>query len=171
MNVSIGTSTPAHALLDSGLLSDFLSLTLADQLNVNRIKLNVPLGLQLTVQGSRSKINSGAKVKFEYQNIVEEWYLDIINLSNYDIILGMLWMYQHQICDGFNPPHVLIGCDNAKPILGSAVADMSSHAVSLGDDHLELRPCVLSGLRSETLTRALGIGRSLTRPTPSLSFY
>ena len=96
---------PARALLDSGSLGDFLSSTLADQLNVKRVKLNTPLALQLAVQGSRSKINSGAKVKFEYQNISGECYLDIINLSNYDVILGTLWMYQHQVCVGFNPPH------------------------------------------------------------------
>ena len=59
----------ACALLDSGLLGDFLSSTLADQLNVKRVKLNAPLTLQLAVQGSRSKINSGAKVRFEYQKI------------------------------------------------------------------------------------------------------
>ena len=128
---------PARALLDSGSLGDFLSSTLADQLNVKRVKLNAPLALQLAVQGSRSKINSGAKVKFEYQNISEERYLDIINLSNYDVILGTPWMYQHQVCVGFNPPRVVIGCDNAKPITGSAVADLSACAVSLENDELE----------------------------------
>jgi len=101
------------------------------------MKLNAPLALQLAVHGSRSKINSGAKVRFEYQNISEERYLDIINLSNYDVILGTLWMYQHQGCIGLNPPHVVIGCDNTKPINGSAVADLSSQAVSLENDDLE----------------------------------
>jgi len=76
------------------------------------MKLSAPLALQLAVQGSCSKINSGAKVRFEYQNISEERYLDIINLSNYDVVLGMPWMYQHQACIGLDPPHVVIGCDN-----------------------------------------------------------
>ena len=57
---------PACTLLDSGSLEDFLSSMLADQLNVKHVKLNTPLALQLAVQGSQSKINSGAKVKFEY---------------------------------------------------------------------------------------------------------
>jgi hypothetical protein len=109
---------PARALLDSGSLGDFLSSTLADQLKVKRVKLNVPLGLQLAVQGSRSKINSGAKVKFQYQNISEDRYLDIINISSYDVILGTPWMFQHQVCVGLNPSHVVIGSDAALPIIG-----------------------------------------------------
>ena len=58
---------PARALLDSGLLGDFMSSTIADQLKVKKDKLASPLGLQLAVQGSRSKINAGAVVEFEYR--------------------------------------------------------------------------------------------------------
>ena len=42
-------SHPACALLDSGLLGNFLSSTLADQLNVKRVKLNVPLAQYFTL--------------------------------------------------------------------------------------------------------------------------
>jgi len=48
---------PARALVDSGSLGDFMSTNLADQLKVKREELETPLGLQLAVQGSRSKIN------------------------------------------------------------------------------------------------------------------
>jgi protein associated with RNAse G/E len=48
---------PARALIDSGSLGDFMSTNLADQLKVKREELDAPLGLQLAVQGSRSKIN------------------------------------------------------------------------------------------------------------------
>ena len=48
---------PARALVDSGSLGDFMSTNLADQLNVKREELEAPLGLQLAVQGSCSKIN------------------------------------------------------------------------------------------------------------------
>ena len=47
---------PVRALLDLGSLGDFISTTLADQLKLNKETLEVPLGLQLAVQGSRSKI-------------------------------------------------------------------------------------------------------------------
>ena len=43
---------PARALLDSGSLGDFMSTTLADQLEVKKMLLDIPLSLQLAVQGS-----------------------------------------------------------------------------------------------------------------------
>ncbi|KAG2738295.1 hypothetical protein P692DRAFT_20759004, partial [Suillus brevipes Sb2] len=50
---------PAHALVDSGSLSDFMSVTLADQLKLKKTELTKPLVVQLAVQGSRSKVNYG----------------------------------------------------------------------------------------------------------------
>ena len=79
---------PVRALLDSGSLGDFLSSTLADQLKVKREPLETPLSLQLAVQGSRSKINARSTVHLEYQEINEHRVLDIININNYDLILG-----------------------------------------------------------------------------------
>ncbi|KAF8220658.1 hypothetical protein L208DRAFT_1416363, partial [Tricholoma matsutake] len=58
------------ALIDSGSLGDFLSTTLTDQL----------------------KINLGTHVEFQYQGISEQRYFDIMNISNYDLILGSLDM-------------------------------------------------------------------------------
>lgn len=86
----------------SGSLGDFMSTTLADQLKVKRIQLKTPLPLQLTVQGSKSKINFGLKTTFEYQDISEERYFDIINISNYDVILGTPWLFQHQATIGLS---------------------------------------------------------------------
>ena len=62
---------PARALLDSGSLGDFMSSTLADQLKLKRETLDVPLSLQLAVQGSRSKVNTMATAQLKYQNIKE----------------------------------------------------------------------------------------------------
>jgi hypothetical protein len=94
---------PARALVDSGLLGDFISSTLADQLKVRKKILSVPLGLQLAVQGSRSKINTTAEARIQYQGINDIRHFDVINLNNYDIILGTPWLYQHEVCMGFNP--------------------------------------------------------------------
>jgi hypothetical protein len=88
---------PARALLDSGSLGDFMSSTLADQLNVQRSTLDVPLALQLAVQGSRSKVNMRAMVELRYQDISKTRTFDVINLNNYDLILGTPWMHQHQV--------------------------------------------------------------------------
>ena len=87
-----------------------------DQLKVTREALTSPLSLHLAVQGSRSKVNARASVKVKYQSISETRTLDIINLNNYDVILGTPWMYQHQVCLGFNPARVVIGSDEPLPL-------------------------------------------------------
>ena len=107
---------PIRALLDSGSLGDFISSTLVDQLSIIREVLDSPLSLHLAVQGSRSKVNARATVNLKYQGINEKRTLDVINLNNYDLILGTPWMYQHQICLGFNPARVVVGSDKALPL-------------------------------------------------------
>ena len=62
---------PAHALVDSGLLGDFMSSTIAQQLGIKKKELVSPVPVQLAVQVSRSHINFGATAKFEYQSIAE----------------------------------------------------------------------------------------------------
>jgi len=98
-----------------------MSLTLADQLAVKHSTLYALLSLQLAVQGSRSKVNSARMVQFKYQGIDETHSFDIINLNSYDLILGTLWMHQHQVCLGFNPARVMIGSD--EPLLLKAGND------------------------------------------------
>ena len=107
---------PARALLDSGLLRDFLSSMLVDQLSIKKENLDSLLLLQLAVQGSRSKVNVKAAVKLEYQGICETRTFDIININNYDLILGTPWMYQHQICLGFNLERVVVRSDSVLAI-------------------------------------------------------
>ena len=85
------------------IVTETQSSTLADQLAVKKTLLEVPLALQLAVQGSRSKVNATATAQLQYQEIKEDRTFNIINLNNYDIILGTPWMHQHQICIGFNP--------------------------------------------------------------------
>ena len=75
-----------------------MSSMLADQLKVKKKILGAPLGLQLAVHGSQSKINTTTKAWFQNQSIDLTCYFDIINLNSYDIILGTLWLYQHRMC-------------------------------------------------------------------------
>lgn len=128
---------PVRALLDSGSLGDFMSSNLADQLNVTKVELTKPLGVQLAVQGSRTKVNYGTKALFEYQQIKEERYFDIINLQNYDLILGTPFMHQHRVAVGLNPPRVVIGSNEALPIKGAGVKVLSSQAMDTFEDRLE----------------------------------
>ena len=121
---------PARALLDSGSLGDFMLSTLADQLGVERVRLDLPVSLQLAVQGSRSKVNAVATVQLKYQDIDERRTFDIINLNNYDLILGTPWMFQHQLCLGFNPARVVIGSDEPLPLKVGTDARLMVHALT-----------------------------------------
>jgi hypothetical protein len=128
---------PARALLDSGSLGDFMSSTLADQLKIKRETLDVPLSLQLAIQGSRSKVNTVVTAQLQYQGINEQRTFDVINLNSYDLILGTPWMHQHQICIGFNPARVVIGSDEALPLKVGNDTKLMVHTLSPDNQNVE----------------------------------
>ncbi|KAF8233799.1 hypothetical protein L208DRAFT_1395228 [Tricholoma matsutake] len=104
-----------RTLIDSGSLGDFLSTTLTDQL----------------------KINLGTHIEFQYQGISEQHYFDIMNISNYDLILGCPWIYQHKVTLGLNPTTVVIGSNTSLPIEGSAVTKIALCAMDIYEDAIE----------------------------------
>ena len=107
---------PVRALVDTGSLGDFISSTLVDQLKLNRKTLKNPVGLQLAVQGSRSKINSVTNAHLVYRGISEHRHFDVINLNEYDVILGTPWLFQHKVSVGLNPARIAIGSNDCVPI-------------------------------------------------------
>jgi hypothetical protein len=127
----------ARALIDSGSLADFMSTTLADQLQVNKVALQKPLQLQLAVHGSRSKINFGATAAFRYQEINDNRSFDIANLDTYDIILGTPFLYQYQVMIGLNPTRVFLGSKVALPIEGESIAVIQSAAAELFEEKID----------------------------------
>ncbi|KIK04948.1 hypothetical protein K443DRAFT_4142 [Laccaria amethystina LaAM-08-1] len=128
---------PARALVDSGSLGDFMSSALAEQLHIEKDEFAAPVMVQLAVQGSCSKSNNNAKVQFEYQLINEKRSFDVINLSNYDLILGTPWLYQHQVSIGLYPVHVVIGSNDSLPMKGNGVTKLSSGAMSVVQENLQ----------------------------------
>ncbi|KAK7678530.1 hypothetical protein QCA50_018402 [Cerrena zonata] len=129
---------PAHALLNSGLLADFMSAKLAHQLNIKAFELQKPLPVHLVVQGSHAKINLGCQAELAYQGISALRYFDIINLLNYDLILGTPFMFQHQIMIGFNLMTVLAGSVQAQKIQGKHIRTLESWAVSIETEKTKL---------------------------------
>ncbi|KAL7279389.1 hypothetical protein ACG7TL_007230 [Trametes sanguinea] len=109
---------PVRALLDSGSLSDFMSAKLAHQLGIQAFELAKPLPVHLAVQGSHAKVNSGCRASLEYQSIKSEHYFDIINLLNYDLILGTPFLFQHKVGLSLNPMAVVVGSIKLLPIEG-----------------------------------------------------
>jgi hypothetical protein len=108
-----------------------MSATLVDQLKLKKTVLDKPLGLQLAVQGSRSKINSVVEVNYTYQNIKDSRRFDVANLNDYDLILGTPWMWQHQVCIGLNPARIIVGSDTPIPIASGMDTKFLLGAVNL----------------------------------------
>jgi hypothetical protein len=117
---------PAWVLIDTGSLADFMSLTTAEQLKFRLTTLEKPLTIQLAVQGSRSKVNYGTTVRFQYQGTEYEQYFDVINLQNYDLILGTPFLYQHGVTVGLNPPRVILEHLRPLPLKGEGVTTLES---------------------------------------------
>ena len=126
-----------RALLDTGSMADFLSTTVVDQLELQKEYYSKPLSVQLAVHGSRSKINCGARVNFQYQNINCERRFDIANLDNYDAILGTPFLFQHKVAVGINPSCVVVGSDKPVELDGPEVVTINSAAADLLDDGLD----------------------------------
>lgn len=136
--------SPIQALIDSGSLGDFISSTVVDQLKLKCVVLEKPLGLQLAVQGSRSKINSFITVNCSYQNIRDLQWFDVANINDYDAILGTPWIYQHKVCIGLNPARIVIGSDVPLPITSGTDTKYLLGAASFSDDKPKAREELMS---------------------------
>ena len=128
---------PVQALIDTGSMADFLSTTIVDQLGLNKEILAKPLPVQLAVHGSRSKINCCVSVDFKYQEIECKWRFDVVNLDNYDMILGTPFLFQHKVAIGLNPIRISVGSALPVDIQGEEVAIISSAAADLLEDELD----------------------------------
>ncbi|EIW64856.1 uncharacterized protein TRAVEDRAFT_108852, partial [Trametes versicolor FP-101664 SS1] len=128
---------PARALLDSGSLADFMSAKFAHQLNVKGHELEKPLPVQLAVQGSRAKVNYGCKADIVYQTIRERRYFDIMNILNYDLILGTPFLAQHQMGLGFNPSKVVVGSAVTAPVPIARARIIESRAADVLEGELD----------------------------------
>ena len=124
---------PICVLLDTGSMADFISTTIIDQLQLPKDIYEKPLPVQLAVHGSRSKINCGTTVNIQYQTINCDWTFDVINLDNYDAILGTPFLYQHQVAMGFNPSHVIVGLSEPLELEGPEVTTLNSAAAELSN--------------------------------------
>lgn len=111
---------PARALIDTGSLA-----------------LEKPLTIQLAVQGSRSKVNFGTKARLQYQGIDCERYFDVMNLQNYDLILGTPFLYQHKAMVGLHSPRVVIGSTDPTEMKGPQVSVLESRAAEVYRDSME----------------------------------
>ncbi|OSC97345.1 hypothetical protein PYCCODRAFT_1356070, partial [Trametes coccinea BRFM310] len=129
---------PARTLLDSGSLADFMSTKLAHQLGITLHELDKPLPVQLAVQGSRARVSCGCKADIAYQGISERRYFDVMNLLNYDLILGTPFLSAHRMVLGFNPVKVVVGSVSSSPVVSGRTREIASRAADVLRDELDI---------------------------------
>ena len=73
----------------------------------------------------------------KYQSIDEKHTLDVININSYDLILGTPWLYQHQVCVGFNPACIIIGSDDSLPLNVNPDTKLMVHSLTAESHEIE----------------------------------
>jgi len=99
--------------------------------------LEKPIPLQLAVSGSWSVVKATTTVELKYQDIKSQCMFDIANLESYDVILGMPFLFQHQILLGFNPSEIKVRSVDPLPIWGAQAQILELRESTLADDELE----------------------------------
>ncbi|KAJ7178508.1 hypothetical protein C8R43DRAFT_942168 [Mycena crocata] len=91
----------AFALFDSGCTTEACSPDFARVAGIRVFPIKSEVTLQLGTAGSRSKINHGMTAMVEYDDIQSEEYLDIVNLDQFDMIVGTKFMRKHKMSLNF----------------------------------------------------------------------
>jgi hypothetical protein len=87
----------AFTLFDSGCTTEACSPDFARVAGIKVFPIKSEVTLQLGTAGSRSKINHGATAEIGYDDIKSEEYLDIVNLDQFDLIVGTKFMRKHKM--------------------------------------------------------------------------
>ena len=94
-------SIKAHCLIDSGCKGIMIPPNFIRAAKIDLFPLDIPIGLQLVVTGSKSVINYGANVTIKYEGEESKEYFDIINIDYYDGILGTPFLRKHKVVIDF----------------------------------------------------------------------
>jgi len=82
----------AVVMFDTGSTSDAVSPEFARVANMKIHSLDVPMGIQLGCKGSKSKIVFSTSGPVRYRSIVGTHYFDVVNIDQFDAIIGMGFM-------------------------------------------------------------------------------
>ena len=86
----------AYALLDTGSMTVSVTHDFARVAWLDVIQLENPVQLQLGTVGSCSMINFGTKTRLELGPVCkDDAYLDVVNIDQYDMIIGTPFMCKH----------------------------------------------------------------------------
>jgi hypothetical protein len=82
----------AVVMFDTGSTSDAVSPEFAWVANMKIHSLDVPMGIHLVCKRSKSKIVFGTSGPVRYSSIVGTHYFDVVNIDQFDAIIGMGFM-------------------------------------------------------------------------------
>ncbi|KAF8666296.1 hypothetical protein RHS04_09692 [Rhizoctonia solani] len=150
-----------QVLLDSGCQTDLILSTLVNQLKLDKTALTKPLQVQLAMAGLQGTLHYCAQARIEYQTVNKNCQFDVGNLDNYDVILGMPFLFQHSVRLSFNPYGVYIGLNKALPLDGDHVLQINSLSTEIvGKRMAELREM----LREEAVEVCKPVNRTIPLP-------
>ena len=72
-----------------------------------------------------------------FDKINETRHFDIMNLQDYDIILGTPFLFQHKISIALNPSQVYVRSANSLPVHGEQVSKISSRVIDARTQAIE----------------------------------
>ena len=91
----------AHVLLDCGSTLDMISANYAASAKLDMFQLKKPVKLQMATTGSKSTINFGARTEVKIGNFSQKRYFDVVNLDQYDMILGTPFLKDNEVILNF----------------------------------------------------------------------
>jgi hypothetical protein len=124
------------ALIDTGSGADFISTTVADQLNLVLEPLAKPMPCQLAATGSGTMIQYSTTVQFELNEINESRRFDVINIDIRDCILGTPFIWQHSVLIGMNPSRVRIQRAESQRLSGADCSIINAAAVDMLNNNI-----------------------------------
>ncbi|KAJ3804049.1 hypothetical protein F5876DRAFT_53840, partial [Lentinula aff. lateritia] len=125
---------PVCALIDSGSLRNFMSTQLSDQLKITEQFYKILIPLYFAIQGLQSKSYCDTTVKLKHQNTYADYYFDIVNIPNFNLILSIPWLFQYQVRISLNSTTIEVGSNIPTPIQGDNVAEVCTQSIFINDN-------------------------------------
>ena len=113
----------AYIMIDTGSTSNFVSPAFAKVTGMKIFPLEQQLTLQLGCIGGQSKITHGGKTHIKLGSRTSEIYFDVANINQYNCILGIPFLQEHQAVLNFTNQKVQIG-DNTITLLEEVIPDV-----------------------------------------------
>ncbi|KAJ7113960.1 hypothetical protein C8R44DRAFT_530178, partial [Mycena epipterygia] len=155
----------AFTLFNSGCTTEAASPNFARVAGIKVFPIKLVITLQLGTAGSRSKVNHGAEVTIKYGPILNDEYVDIINLDRFNAVIGTKFMRKHGILLDFKNDRIKVNTKNLAEIFMTAA---EQHADELKDGDKPLFEEDIPRLRKHWMEISKDIMSGVPEKMPSL---